>query len=78
MSDLNRVRYLAGLEVIEEDLGTRDSMVVDQILKMAEARAYDEGAEIGNVTSDMIYAEAKRILDDIDQSIAQKLQAEMR
>lgn len=66
------------MEIIEEELGARDGMMVDQILKMAEARAYDIGAEAGNVTSDMVFAEAQKILADIENEIGQKLQAAMK
>ena len=62
-------------EVIEE--GARADMMITKILQMAEAAAYDEGAERGNVTSDDVYAAAQRILADIERGIGQRLQADI-
>ena len=58
--------------------GARSDIMVDKILQMAEASAYDEGAEVGNVTSDDVFAAAQKILLDIEQAIVDRLQSEMR
>lgn len=74
-----RLRELAGTlteqDRILEELRGRNGVITDQILQAAEAEAYDEGATEGNVTSDRIFAAAKRILSSIELEIEQKLQA---
>ena len=63
-------------DIIEE--GARSDIIADKVLQMAEASAYNEGAERGNVTSDEVFAAAQRILADVEQAIVQRLEAEMR
>lgn len=62
--------------LITEAMGGRSQMMADKIIQMAEANAYDVGAEEGNVNLDMVYDEAKRILSEIENTIAEKLQSQ--
>lgn len=77
MNELDKMRQLAGMDVISEEMGSRSMQLAAKILQMAEASAYEEGAESGNVTSDRVAEFAKQMLSDIENHIMQKLQAEM-
>jgi hypothetical protein len=77
MNELDKMRQMAGIEVISEAMGSRSMQMAAKVLQMAEAMAYEEGAEAGNVTSDMVAASAKQILGDIENHIMQKLGTDM-
>ena len=77
MNELDKMRQMAGIDIINEAMGSETSQIVSKIMQQAEAAAYDIGAEQGNVTSEMIMSEAKKILEQIEISIVQKLQGDM-
>ncbi len=77
MNQLDKIRQMAGIEVINENMGSVAHQMAAKILEVAEATAYETGAEEGNVTSDAIFNEAKKILATIDEVIGQKLQVGM-
>jgi hypothetical protein len=77
MDKLDEMRKMAGIKVISEDMGGMMPQIIRAVYDMAEKQAYDEGAEAGNATSDMVFAAAKQILTDIEQAIGQKLETDM-
>ena len=76
MNDLDKMRQMAGIDVLDEAMGSRTHQMALKIIQMAEANAYDEGAESGSVTTDAVMDEAQAILKDIANVVLQKLQAD--
>lgn len=75
MNTLDKMRQMAGIEVINEEMGSPTRQMAEKIFQLASKYAYSAGAEQQSMNDDDILNIAKEMLKEIEATVIQKIEA---